>query len=124
MVIEMLEAQGLAVHADFVYLPTNLTSEGHFGYAFVNFTSHAAAVACIEQLDGFSAWSAPCHKTCEVMWSLTYQGWHAHVERYRNSRIMHETVDDEYKPAVFVNGVRAEFPPPTKSVRAPRLRKW
>eukprot|EP00439_Symbiodinium_sp_Y106_P038344 s1688_g4.t1 len=38
----------------------------------------------------------------------------AHVERYRNSPVMHRSVPDEYKPVIFKNGVRKKFPRPTK----------
>ena len=31
-------------------------------------------------------------------WSHPYQGLDAHIERYRNSPVMHEDVPDEYKP--------------------------
>ena len=30
----------------------------------------------------------------------------AHVERYKNSPVMHKSVPDEYKPAIFKDGVR------------------
>ena len=43
----------------------------------------------------------------------------AHVERYRNSPVMHRSVPDEYKPVIFKNGVRKNFPRPTKKVKAP-----
>ena len=43
----------------------------------------------------------------------------AHVERYRNSPVMHRSVPDEYEPVIFKNGVRKNFPRPTKKVKAP-----
>ena len=43
----------------------------------------------------------------------------AHVDRYRNSPVMHRDVPDEYKPVIFKNGVRKNFPRPTKKVKAP-----
>ena len=30
----------------------------------------------------------------------------AHVERYKNSPVMHKSVPDEYKPVIFADGVR------------------
>jgi len=54
-----------------------------------------------------------------------HQGLPAHIDRYRNSPVMHESVEDEYKPAVFSPGTgdRAVFPPPTKKLRVPRIRR-
>jgi RNA recognition motif-containing protein len=127
--MEMLDGQGLALSVDFSYVPGNLKLGQNCGYAFVNFTSHEAATACLEQLEGFNDWGVVCEvlgqgeSVCEASWCSDRQGLHTHVEHYRNSRIMHASVDDEYKPAVFTNGSRAFFPPPSKVIRAPRLRK-
>jgi hypothetical protein len=35
---------------------------------------------------------------------------------------MHESVPQEYKPALFQNGMLVPFPRPTKKLRAPRVR--
>ena len=43
----------------------------------------------------------------------------AHVERYRNSPVMHRSVPDQYKPVIFKDGVRKPFPRATKKVKAP-----
>lgn len=77
----------------------------------------------MKKFDGFSEWGVPSANVCEATWSTNQQGLFANIEKYRNSRIMHETVDDEYQPAVFRNGCRIPFPLPTKTIRAPRLRK-
>lgn len=44
------------------------------------------------------------------------------MERYQNSPVMHPDVPDEWKPALFVQGVRVDFPAPTKKVKAPKVR--
>lgn len=44
------------------------------------------------------------------------------MNRYKNSPLMHEDVPDACRPILLQNGVRIEFPPATKSLRAPRLR--
>ena len=33
--------------------------------------------------------------------------------------VMHESVDDLYRPAIFARGVRQPFPAPTQPVKAP-----
>jgi len=56
---------------------------------------------------------------CEVSWSGPHQGFKAHVERYRNSPVMHRSVPDAYKPIIFQDGVRQDFPRPTRKIKAP-----
>merc|ERR1712050_714019 len=90
--------------------------------AFINFTSHERAVRFKEQFNGFSDWQMPCDKVCEVLWSDNLHGCDAHIERYRNSPVMHESVADKFKPALYKNGVRVPFPAPTKPIKAPRPR--
>jgi len=78
----------------------------------------------LEQFNGFTDWGVQSDKAgVTSSWCDNFQGLSAHIERFRNSPIMHETVPDEYKPAVFVNGARMMFPPPTKNprVRAKRM---
>merc|ERR1711998_616565 len=72
--------------------------------------------------DGFAAWNMPSPKVCRVSWSNPHQGLEEHVIRYKNSPLMHEEVPDECRPILLQNGFRIEFPPATKSLRAPRLR--
>jgi len=123
MLMDVLGAHGLAVCVDFLYVPGDLKNKTHYGYAFLNFTTPDAADDCLVKLNGFRDWGVPSECICETSRRTNRQGLDAHVEWYRNSRIMHASVDDEYKPAVFRNGSRVPFPPPTKSFRAPRLRK-
>merc|ERR1712176_1347111 len=122
MVMDVLRSEGFAENVAFIYLPMNLRSSGNFGYAFVDFDSTKVAGLCKEKLTGFTGWNEPCEKALEVAWSET-QGLDAHVQRYRDSPLMHESVEDELKPAMFKHGVRIAFPRPTKLIRAPRLRK-
>merc|ERR1712087_414117 len=60
------------------------------------------------------------YKTVEVEWSGSLQGLEKHVERYRDSPMMHKRVRDELKPMLFVGGQRVAFPPPTKALKMPR----
>jgi hypothetical protein len=122
MVMDFLRDAGFEDHVTFIYIPMNLRSRGNFGYGFVDFTSAAVAARCKERLEGFNEWSDSSEKVLETGWCDT-QGLDAHIQRYRNSPLMHESVDDELKPALFNSGVRVAFPKPTKNIRAPRLRK-
>jgi hypothetical protein len=122
-VLDVLHAQGLATKVDFLYTPGSLKHMQACGYAFVNFTTPEAAMECFEKMHGYS-WDARGEKVCEASWCDDHQGLESHVERHRNSTIMHESVDDEYKPALFSNGLRIPFPLPSKRLRKPRLRKF
>merc|ERR1712217_739093 len=121
-VLDVLRSEGFADQIAFLYVPMNLRSKGNFGYAFVDFDSEKIAERCKEKLDGFTGWGEPSEKALEVAWSET-QGLHNHVQRYRDSPLMHNSVEDEVKPAMFKHGVRIAFPRPTKPITPPRLRK-
>jgi hypothetical protein len=124
MLLDLIDSEGFAKLYDFIYLPIDFKSRASLGYAFVNMTNHEAAKCFRDTFDGFSNWILPSRKVCGVNWSGPHQGLEAHIERYRNSPVMHEAVPDIYKPALFMDGQRAVFPPPTKKLRAPRIRHF
>jgi len=70
---------------------------------------------------GFSDRGSPSCKVGEAEWTNPHQGRDAHVERFRNSSVMHSAVPDMYKPLLFVDGVRVPFPAPTKRIPSPNL---
>lgn len=124
--LELLDDEGFNGKYDLVYHPIDFGTRLGFGYAFVNFVSADAATECSEYFNGFASWKTNQDKACEVSQSTELQGLEAHVERYRNSPVMHESVPDEFKPAAFADGHRVPFPLPTKKVtkpRAPRVRR-
>lgn len=123
MLVELLNREGFCGTFDLVYLPMNFGSMQGFGYSFINLVSVQAALRFRTHFQGFSDWQVVSEKTCEVSWSNVLQGRQAHIERYRNSPLMHPSVPDEFKPACFVGGRRIVFPPPTQRVKAPRHRK-
>jgi len=120
MLLELLDAQGFAARYDFLYLPVDFKRMAGLGYAFVNCTSQADAEEMMAIFHGFRHWRFNSAKICEVVWGEPLQGLKAHVDRYRNSPVMHGSVPDSCKPAMFENGVRKPFPTPTKRIRAPR----
>jgi hypothetical protein len=121
MLIKLIDDQGFAGQYDFLYLPMDFKSHASLGYAFVNLLSLELAAKFWASFDGFKDWTVMSQKVCTVSWSHPHQGLEAHIERYRNSPVMHEDVPDEYKPMVFQDAVRGMFPPPTKRLRAPGM---
>jgi len=113
--LELVDSQGLAGEYDFVYLPADFKSIGRgLGYAFVNFVSEESALTALRLLATSAA--------MDVRWSDT-QGLDTYIERFRNSPLMHDDVLDEAKPVVFRQGVRVAFPPPTRAITRPHMRR-
>jgi hypothetical protein len=124
MMVEMLDSAGLCGKYDFVYAPTDFRTYTAFGYAFVNFTTNKNAVQAMDVLGGLvcPTWSEQ-KVAFEVNWCEAHQGLKVHVNKYQNSPVMHPSVLEEYKPLIFKNGLRQPFPPPTKAIKEPRLRR-
>lgn len=123
LLLQTLDAEGFAVCYDFVYLPMVFESGTSFGHCFVNFTQPATAEAALRHFRDFRAWKG-CGNTepCAAKWS-DQQGLDVHLENYRNSRVMHSSFPDNFKPLLLSRGVAVQFPAPTKHIPAPRLRK-
>jgi len=122
MLLELLDSHGFVGRYDFVYLPMDFRNAVNLGYAFVNLLDHSCALELMRNFHGYAAWLYESTKVCEVSWAHPHQGLSDHVERYRNSPVMHPGMPDEYKPMVFQDGQRVPFPTPTKAIRAPKLR--
>lgn len=119
--LQLIDDEGFARQYDFCYLPMDFKSHASLGYAFVNLLTPELAQQFWEKFEGFSNWSMSSQKVCSMSWSHPHQGLEAHVERYRNSPVMHEDVPEEYKPMLFKDGVLAVFPPPSKKLKAPAV---
>jgi hypothetical protein len=115
----LLEEQGFQGCFDFAHVPVNFQDMANLGYALVNLICNSEAKRALAHFEGLPV--SPSHN-CSVAWSLPNQRLCAHIERYQNSPIMHESVPQEYKPALFQNGMLVPFPRPTKKLRAPRVR--
>jgi len=120
--IELFDDAGFHGTYDFMYLPVDFRTNMSLGYAFVNFVSTQDAQDFMLFFDGFSNWHFLSPKVCKVSWSDPNQGLEEHVERYRNSPVMHENVPDDFKPRLYESGVRVAFPEPTKRIKLPRMR--
>eukprot|EP00931_Biecheleriopsis_adriatica_P018969 TRINITY_DN13078_c0_g1_i5.p1 TRINITY_DN13078_c0_g1~~TRINITY_DN13078_c0_g1_i5.p1 ORF type:complete len:482 (+),score=94.74 TRINITY_DN13078_c0_g1_i5:88-1533(+) len=121
MVLAMLDEEGFSGRYDFLYLPMDFETGACLGYAFVNLVEPLAASELFEKFSGYSKWSVPSSKVCEVC-SSPQQGLQTNIDRYRNSTVMHASVPDEYKPVVFTGGVQVAFPGPSRLIKQPRLR--
>ncbi|CAK0875155.1 unnamed protein product [Prorocentrum cordatum] len=117
--LQRLDLWGFAGQYDFLYLPIDFAKFQNFGYAFVNLTTQQHAQRFLAESGGLS-WGEHGEGPLVVSWSLS-QGLEEHIDRYRNSPLMHESVLDECRPILLRCGVRADFPPPTRKLH--RLRR-
>jgi len=117
--IDLLVEKGFEAKFNFLYLPMDFRKWCGLGYAFVNLVSDDVARQLMDELEGFDGWKVPSRKVATVVWSTPSQGYDAQVERYRNSPVMHESVDDRFKPVLFDEGKLVKFPPPTRAVHPP-----
>jgi len=120
--LELLGSLGFKGLFDFVYVPMGMRDCYNLGYAVVNMTTPESAKEIMGSLQGFTNWNEDSQQACKVNWGGSLQGITELIARYRNSPVMHQDVPEEYKPAVFHQGMIAPFPAPTRPISAPRLR--
>lgn len=116
-----LDEHGFSGDYDFVYLPHDFKSLKSFGFAHINFVSVAAAERFLVEMKGFKDWGCDGGDPAEVAFSTKHQGLTTLVEHYRNMPLMHSSVPQGMKPALFHRGMRVEFPEPDEPLKAPRL---
>lgn len=121
MLLALFDEAGFSGTYDMVYLPTDFATKVAFGYAFVNLKSSREAEKFMDYFQGFNRWGCNSEKVCTVTWSGSQGGLESLIRRYRNCSVMHESVSDEFKPALFANGLRVPFPAPTQRLRKPRV---
>lgn len=119
MLVGLLHSEGFGGTFNFVYLPIDFRATSGLGYAFINFALHDDAERFREHFSGFNRWCLASDKVCEVSWS-SLQGLEEHIERYRNSPVMHESVPEEQRPLLFKGFEIVPFPAPTKTIKMPR----
>jgi hypothetical protein len=120
--LKLLDAQGFFGRFDFIYLPVDFKHQRNLGYALINMVSSSEALRITTHFEGFSNWGLVSDKICSVGWCSPQQGLEAHVERYRNSPVMHESVPEEWRPMMLSHGVPVPFPPPTLKIKAPKVK--
>jgi len=118
MFLAMLDMEGFAGKYDLIYLPRDFCTSANLGYAFVNLLTHDEAINMQDHFSGFCWQNFRSAKKCEAAWCST-QGRAAYIDRYRNNPVMHESVPDDFKPALFRKGVQIAFPAPTRRLKSP-----
>ena len=107
---------------NFLYLPVDFKRERSLGYALINLVTPSEALRLGRHFEGFSNWCVEGGGMCTVAWCSPQQGLDAHVERYRNSPVMHESMPDEWRPILLAHGVPIPFPAPTLKIKAPKFK--
>mmetsp|Transcript_26379 Transcript_26379/g.47863 ORF Transcript_26379/g.47863 Transcript_26379/m.47863 type:complete len:353 (+) Transcript_26379:82-1140(+) len=120
--LELLGAEGFFGRFDFIYIPFDFKRQLNLGYALINLVSSSEAQRFTKHFNGFRNWMTPSDLPCVVVWSDPHQGLSIHVERYRNSPVMHESVPEPWRPLLFKHGVAVPFPEPTKKIKAPKVK--
>merc|ERR1712087_892469 len=123
MLLKMLDYEGFGGEYAFVYLPIDFDTGVGLGYAFVDLVHASVVPQFWKTFDGYKRWMFPSAKVCKVSWSNSHQGLASNVKRYRNSPLMHESVPDEYRPVLFQDGGRIDFPSPSRELMAPKFIK-
>lgn len=120
--LDLLSAEGFFGRFDFIYVPFDFKRHFNLGYALINMVSPSEAQRFSKHFDGFEKWKSSSDLPCVVVWSNPHQGLSTHVERYRNSPVMHESVPEQWRPMLFKHGVAVPFPEPTKKIKAPKVK--
>jgi len=120
--LELLDTEGFFGRFDFFYLPVDFKHQRNLGYALINLVSPMEALRLTRHFNGFTNWNVTSDKVCSVSWCNPQQGLEAHVERYRNSPVMHESVPTDWQPMLLSHGVQVAFPEPTKKMKAPKVK--
>jgi hypothetical protein len=119
MLVELLDSQGFNGKYDLVYMPRDFDRAQTLGYAVVNALDPKIALRLFQAFEGFHAWPVKCQKKiCTVDWCRR-QGLQKNIRFLRNSSVMHESVPEDFKPVLFLQGSQVPFPACTK-----KLRNW
>jgi len=122
-VLELIDDQGFQGSYELFYLPIVFQSQLNHGYAFILFTEEESYERFREHFSGFSDWKVPSDRICEVSFSDKFSDLEDRIDYYRNSPIMHESVEEQFKPILFEAVQRVPFPEPNKKVKAPKRKK-
>jgi hypothetical protein len=120
--VKLFDETGFSGAYNFLHMPLDFHTRLNFGYCFLNLTNNSEATRFLEHFDGHALRDA-VDGSLEVTWSTTQQGLDDHIQQHRNSTLMHESVPDCFKPALWQNGFRVPFPSATRKIRAPRFRR-
>ena len=138
MLCDLLEEHRCLEEVDFLYLPIRHRDGRCLGYAFINFTTSAAALSFRGH---FHHMELPCSLgSCPEGTSLRAGAGpavvlvvHANTQmqnleellaKYTDSPILHPRVPEWLKPILLENGRQVPFPLPTRPVEPPELARW
>jgi hypothetical protein len=107
--VQLLDKHGFKGEYNMVYLPMDRFRKKAKGFAFVNFENHAGARRCMSVFEGFQDWGSLSKKVCTVEWGERQGNLQSQVLAYGNGAIMRADVCEEFKPALFRNGVQVTY---------------
>jgi len=127
ILLKTLKAENFLNSVNFLYLPMafDRKESASFRYAFISFAASDRAQQFLKHFAGFTKWDQTLPNVgsgCTVEWCVL-QGCAAHIARYRNSPMMHPSVEDQFKPILLHQGQRLPFAPPTMEIKPPRQRR-
>jgi len=102
-----LDACGFDGVYDFLYVPMNFAKAVCFGFATINFTSHAHADAALAH---FGAGGNILGASVVAEWSDSNHGLTSLLSKYSNNKVMQDSVPEIYKPIYLCNGQPRPFP--------------
>jgi hypothetical protein len=120
--LDLLNSEGFEGLYRFVYLPMDFSNGGCLGYADICMDTSLDASKLLQNFQSHQLRHGSEVCILESSW-CERQGLDELVSRYRDSPVMHRSVPDEHRPALFEGGNRIKFPVPTCPLRRPRLRK-
>jgi hypothetical protein len=119
MLLDFIDRKGFHGRYTLLYLPQRFAGKGCFHHAFVDFVGNDAAMEFQTRLNGCSDEDLFGDKSVEISWSQC-QGLEANIEKFRNSSVMHPSVEDECRPILFKDGNVVPFPKPTRKLKLER----
>lgn len=117
--LAFLAEHGHLTEVRFLYLPIDGAIGTSLGYAFLSFGNVAAAEEFHVRMQGAELREG---HALQISWNSTGGTVEDQVKRFRDSALMHPSMSDELRPILLQDGVRVDFPAPTKKIRAPRQR--
>jgi len=127
MLIELLNHFGLEGKFNFIHFPYNHETGLIQGWGAVNMYEHESALTLIIKFTDFTDWGLQGVAGIVQAPNRGVSGWYqiqgrdALINRYIDSPVTDDGVDDERKPMLFHNGLRIPFPP---RVRQQGFRWW
>lgn len=107
--VNLLDRHGFKGEYNMVYLPMDRFRKKAKGFAFVNFENHEGAKRCMSMFEGFQNWGSLSKKVCTVEWGERQGSLQSQVLAYGNGAILRTDVCEEFKPALFRNGVQVPY---------------